>query len=104
MAEHKLKCWPFYFDAVKKGEKTFELRKHDRDFQPGDILKLNEFKPKSNLYTGRHCYVLVTYVMTGPWGGLAEGWCILGIHKTSADESEIPMLLENWHDAPGENP
>ena len=29
MTEHVLKCWPQYFDAVKRGEKNFEVRRDD---------------------------------------------------------------------------
>ena len=28
--EHILKTWPNYFDAVKRGEKPFEVRRDDR--------------------------------------------------------------------------
>jgi hypothetical protein len=45
MKVHELKTWPEYFKAIKKGEKTFELRKNDRDFEKGDILVLREFIP-----------------------------------------------------------
>ena len=36
----ELKILPEYFEAVKSGKKTFELRKNDRDFCVGDILIL----------------------------------------------------------------
>jgi len=49
---HKLKTWPQYFKAVKKGKKTFEIRINDRDFKPGDILSLEEFDPETQQYTG----------------------------------------------------
>lgn len=38
--EHKLKILPEYFEAVKSGSKTFEVRKDDRGFQAGDTLFL----------------------------------------------------------------
>ena len=37
---HKLKTLPKYFNAVMTGEKTFEVRKDDRNFQVGDYLLL----------------------------------------------------------------
>lgn len=33
MKIHYLKIWPDYFDLIYRGEKTFELRKNDRDFK-----------------------------------------------------------------------
>jgi len=38
MTEHVLKLNQRYFDAVKNGIKTFEVRKDDRDFKLGDTL------------------------------------------------------------------
>lgn len=40
MKTHELKLDIKYFDDVKSGKKNFEIRKNDRDFQVGDILKL----------------------------------------------------------------
>lgn len=44
--EHELKCNPEYFARIGSGQKTFEIRKNDRDFQVGDILVLKEYDPK----------------------------------------------------------
>lgn len=35
--EHHLKILPEYFNAVRLGEKTFEIRKNDRNYQVEDI-------------------------------------------------------------------
>ena len=40
MTKHYLKTLAPYFDAVKAGYKTFEVRKNDRGFQPGDEVVL----------------------------------------------------------------
>jgi len=40
MSKHFLKTWAEYFEAVKSGNKTFEVRVNDRDFKVGDILVL----------------------------------------------------------------
>lgn len=37
---HELKTDPEVFDAVARGEKTFEIRKDDRGFSVGDTLLL----------------------------------------------------------------
>lgn len=43
---HKLKTVQPFFDAVWSGEKTFEVRKNDRNFNIGDRLMLIEVVPE----------------------------------------------------------
>lgn len=46
---HELKLESEYFPMVGEGIKTFEIRKNDRDFRVGDILRLREWvKSKEN--------------------------------------------------------
>ena len=59
------KIWPDYFDAVKSGEKTFELRTADFEIQPGDTLLLREWDPEIKQYTGRQIERKVGYI--GKW-------------------------------------
>ena len=60
---HELKILPVYFDAVKSGKKTFEIRDNqDRGFQKGDVVLLKEFNPRENNFTGRHLRKVITYV------------------------------------------
>ena len=44
MKVHELKLNTKYFDDVKDGTKTFEIRKNDRGYQVGDLLSLSRFK------------------------------------------------------------
>jgi len=44
--EHELKLHPKYFERVSRGEKTFEVRKNDRDYQVGDTVIMREFDPE----------------------------------------------------------
>jgi hypothetical protein len=76
------------------GEKTFELRKNDRRFKVGDVLRLREWEPTKNEYSGRECTRVITYVLEGvgpggitPYHGLAREYAILGL---SALVLEIP--------------
>lgn len=39
---HQLKCEAKYFEEICSGQKTFEVRKNDRNFHVGDYLALNE--------------------------------------------------------------
>ena len=47
------KCWPDLFEKVKAGKKNVDVRLADFDVKEGDTLVLEEFDPKTSLYTGR---------------------------------------------------
>lgn len=59
---HEVKVWPEYFDAIKRGDKTFEIRRNDRDYQVGDTLILKEFDPIKRQYTGNSIKAQITYL------------------------------------------
>lgn len=61
---HELKTWPEYFEAIADGSKRFEFRdSFDRDFNVGDVLKLEEWSPATKIYTGRYISVRVLYIL-----------------------------------------
>ncbi len=77
---HTLKIWPQYFAQVRKYKKNFELRFNDRDFQVGDILRLVEFDPANQKFTGEVEYRPIAYILKGNDAeifGLKQGYCIL---------------------------
>ena len=61
---HELKCWPEYFEETISGGKTFEIRYDDRDFMVGDTIRLREWEPSNEQYSGRECWRRVTYITT----------------------------------------
>lgn len=71
---HHIKLGATFFEEVASGEKTFELRKNDRDYKKGDILEMMEFKDGKN--TGRTVRVLVTYILE-EFAGLEDGYCTM---------------------------
>lgn len=83
--KHELKIDAAVFEAIAAGNKTFELRKNDRDYKEGDILLLRETRftgaemgagiPLE--YTGREEVRRVSHVLLGPIYGLSAGWAIL---------------------------
>ncbi len=92
MTQHDLKTWPEFFADLMIGDKTFELRKNDRDFKLGDTLLLREWNPKTKEYTGRRALRRIVYMLAQRAGagcaadfGLREGYAILGIAATSED-------------------
>lgn len=48
---HALKLVQPYFNDVKNGIKTFEIRRNDRNYKVGDILVLREYDPFTDTYT-----------------------------------------------------
>ena len=84
MKIHELKILPEYYDAVRCGDKRFEIRKNDRDFHSGDILRLKEWDGEK--YTGEELDAIVRYVLYGiDEYGLAEGYCIMSIDTMMHD-------------------
>lgn len=84
---HVLKTWPSFFKALQTGEKTFELKKNDRDFKVGDTLLLQEFNPRAEptkQYTGEELEFTITYILGGHQVvdfGLERDFVIMGIKQ-----------------------
>ncbi|MFH1118606.1 MAG: DUF3850 domain-containing protein [Bacteroidota bacterium] len=80
MIIHELKCWPEFFTPIVDGRKTFDIRKCDRAFSPGDQLFLREYDPYSKGYTGNEILVEVTYILFAiDFRGLEHGYCAMSI-------------------------
>lgn len=89
MKIHELKTHPIPFQAMKRGEKEFELRFNDRSYRVGDQLLLKEYTPanywdredpKEPEYTGEILHREVTYILS-QYVGLLPGYVILGLKK-----------------------
>jgi hypothetical protein len=86
--EHRVKSWPTFFEATLIGVKTHDVRRmSDRDYQVGDTLRLQEFEPEKQQYTGRELCVRITYITSAKLPcALSEAclhpdYCILSITK-----------------------
>jgi uncharacterized protein YqfB (UPF0267 family) len=84
--EHELKTWPEFYADLAAGDKTFELRNDDRHFQVGDTLRLREFDPKTETYSGRETIRTVKHLLRhdpvagcAATFGLKPGFVILSI-------------------------
>jgi hypothetical protein len=83
----ELKTLPEYFADVASGVKPFELRRHDRNVLVGNVLRLREWSPTAEAYTGRDCLRRVTYVLqNAPQFGLQEGFAIYGLAALTSPE------------------
>jgi hypothetical protein len=83
---HRLKCWPEFFEPIKRGAKTHDLRRSDdRDFSVGDKVLLQEYDPETSSYTGRTAIVQITYITSSDLpcalsqDALHPNFCILSI-------------------------
>ena len=84
---HELKTDSAVFQASKRGDKTYEVRKADRAFEVGDFVVLKETRYTGQEmsagapleYTGDEVTKKITHVLKGPIYGLAEGWLILSV-------------------------
>lgn len=108
---HELKTWPEPFQAVLDGWKTHEIRVDDRGYMAGDLLRLREYLPSGDHYTGRDVTVEVTYKTPGASWGLPADLCVMSIRRAALpaeglaarepelgpqlrDVSEVPSLHE----------
>lgn len=87
MKTHTLKCWPAHFQAVKRGEKSFEYRSDDRGFEVGDVLVLREFDPETETESGEEFSVRVTYIARGSL--IPAGDCVMSIEPADDREKRI---------------
>jgi hypothetical protein len=80
---HEVKVWPEFYRALESGEKTFELRKDDRGYHVGHVLRLLEWYPGSRLYSGRRMDRTITYVLSG--FGVERGYVVLGLSPAARE-------------------
>lgn len=77
---HYLKTLPDFFQEIKSGDKTFEIRLNDRNYQVGDRLCLQGYDPETNTYSGAYLTLRVTYVLSDN-RYLQEGYVCMGIRR-----------------------
>jgi len=77
--KHQLKIQRPYYERILSGEKKFEIRYNDRDYQKNDILILNALGSESTLKAK------IIYIHTEL--GMAEGYVVLGIEVLGDEET-----------------
>lgn len=91
--EHELKTCARYFEAVERGDKTFEVRKNDRAFQTGDTLVLIKVTdcagryyvtPDGQTFGKITIRKRITYLLQGGQFGIEPGFCVLGLGEEQA--------------------
>lgn len=87
MAKHHLKTWPKPFLALWGGEKTFEVRKNDRNYQVGDRLVMQEWYPDSETWGERIVSADVAYILDGGFG-LQDGYVCMALKNRRTEYYE----------------
>lgn len=76
--DHIIKILPKYLDEQLTGNKTFEIRKDDRNYEVGDYIMMKEIDPDSEKFTGRFMIVWVSYLLRGSdFLGVEDGYVAL---------------------------
>lgn len=108
MSIHELKTDSEVFEAVLRGEKTYEIRKDDRGFNVGDELRLRETASTGAQmkcygfpleYTGREVTKTVSHILRGPIYGLAEGWAILSFTLAELAARDASMIKQGHEES-----
>lgn len=89
MKTHDLKLNIEFCDAVLSGEKNFEVRKNDRGFQTGDLIRFipTDGTEHAQHEISGHTYK-ITYILNG-WG-IKNGYVVLGIREEIAYGKKRP--------------
>lgn len=86
VALHKLKLRIEYCDDVLKGNKTFEVRKNDRDFKVGDLIM---FTPVDLTSECEHQIsdelFVITYILSNFLNAIDKDYCVLSLKHIEID-------------------
>ena len=94
MKFHELKILHKYLLDVDLGNKTFELRKNDRDYQVGDLIRFIDIREDDSTAKNQiepnideNTLYRITYVLKDVEKyGLDKDYCILAIKKLNIKE------------------
>lgn len=80
---HAVKCRSNYFKALQSGQKSFEVRKNDRDYKVGDLLGINEIDNGGN-YTGKSLVCKINYILDD-FEGLQKDYIVMSVSSIYPD-------------------
>ena len=90
MKIHELKTEQPYFNLIWSGIKKFELRKNDRDFQIGDVLRLWEYDRINKTYSGSCVEVIIVYILHEYYEAINKPYCIISFNYLWSKENQTP--------------
>lgn len=80
---HDLKTWPEPFAAIRADLKPWDFRLNDRDYQVGDKLRLREWSPTDQVYTGEIEERLVPWILHGGHFGVPKDFAIMSLARAT---------------------
>lgn len=80
--KHEIKCVQPHFEEVWHRRKPFEVRRDDRDYQPGDVVVIREWDSLG--YGYRSCVFVIGYVLRG-YAAIRKGYCVFGLLGPDAE-------------------
>jgi hypothetical protein len=93
---HDLKTWPPLFFEAAQGRMNFQIRRDDRGFAVGDHLRLREWDPETEEYSGRECERRVVSIFHSNQllagenrAVIAEGFVVLGVVPVPYGQSQL---------------
>lgn len=94
---HEIKILENYYQKVLIEEKTFELRKNDRQYQVGDILKFKVIDNNKNEIKYPLILYVITYILKDPLkvSGLEKDYVIMSIKKYCEDFEYLETINQN---------
>lgn len=81
MKSHNVKCIQPFFGLIETGQKNYECRIDDRNYQEGDLIVLQEYDSEKKTYSGKVMFFTVGYILRGPIYGVKDGWVIFSLIK-----------------------
>jgi hypothetical protein len=78
---HDLKTWPEPFAAIRADLKPWDFRLNDRDYRVGDKLRLRDWSPADDDYTGEVEERLVRWILHGGQFGVPNGFAIMSLTR-----------------------
>lgn len=94
MKTHELKLLKEPFREKWNGNKNWEYRLNDRDFQVGDTLVEKEYDHINNTFTGREITEEVTYIVPGGQYNVPDDYVIMSTKSISTKGGTTEDILK----------
>ena len=86
---HELKCWPQWYNLITRRMMDSQVRKADKDFQPGDTCHIREYDPMKKAFTGHSCHVRIVLIVDD-MPGVKDGYITI-YHRLIGGKPAAPQ-------------